>query len=857
VRDVGDAQLFFTVPADVTEVLLRVSGPPTSQGDYVLRMLRLGVDDFPNTAASAPLHAGTLEGDLGYSQDVDVVRLQLPALTDVLLIAHPGDVIFELQRADGGVRLLDTEAIHVTVPVAEALLVTARARDNVSTGAFQLEVSLNGPDDHATDSFFATQFAWNGTLYGRFDRDLDVDTFIAPQMPAHIYALHFDNVDRGRVVVVDAQGMVIDESSYPRGVVSWEAVSNQPVDLAVNYFGENRPDGGGPTYRVDVEDLGLDDFGDTRATASPITLPASINGIAAPESDVDVVSFVVAAGRIIEVTTTAQFTLTDAAGQSVPGLRGQEPVLMTTAGTYFVSLNTTWWDLPLRYQLTVRDLGVDDHGGPTSATPMQVGVPVTGAVQFTGDTDAFSFPTVNRHVYEVTCTGTGCALSENGPQRVVVVGDGTSHTVVVSANTVPASFSLQVTELGVEDHGSTQATATPLSFDVPTNGEFLWSSDVDLFSFPMVAGRSYAVFVADAELYPSVLDGAGTSLGIFGHQPGAPRTASFVAPSTGTAFVSVYGGTSAYWVRVSDLTVDDHGDTFATGTASTPGNVMAVVASSSDADVFTLTTGLRFYTATVGALCRVSIIDAGDAVLATGTNVTVKGDGAPIGFRVTSTFSPQLCSLSLQESAVDDHGDTAATATPLTWDAGVVGSFQHATDVDVFSLPVAVGEIAVVEMTSGLMELISPTGVMIPFGNLGAVRATQTGVWTVRVLNVNGNQPSPWTITAHTTVDDFGDTEATATPYVLGTTQTGVLQHYDDVDYFSVTLQAGVDYGIERQAGPTQTWPYLSFFQAGIPVNPQPGVAPGTFRFPVTGTYFVRVARGQGWTPAPWSWRLF
>ena len=73
--------------------------------------------------------------------------------------------------------------------------------------------------------------------------------------------------------------------------------------------------------------------------------------------------------------------------------------------------------------------------------------------------------------------------------------------------------------------------------------------------------------------------------------------------------------------------------------------------------------------------------------------------------------------------------------------------------------------------------------------------------YDVQVRAVNATGDGPWSLSATGTPDDHGDTQATATEFMVGTDVAGVIAPYDDVDYFTFELTGAADLVIRATGG--------------------------------------------------------
>lgn len=850
-----EARVDFFAPVGHTELFARVRAVIPSQRDvYVARLEDLGPDDFANEKQNARVTTN-FAGRIQYAHDIDLGWLQLPALTAVELSNTDGVAYIELTRADGGTRIIDNSRTSVTVPVAERVLVTAVLREPRALGGFELRSTETGVDDHSEDVLFATPLQAGVAVNGVLERNVDVDSFVTKQTVGRIYSATLTTPAPARLEVFDFQGNAPGLGSS----AGWKASSTTPLSVKVHAaFGP----GGMAPYVLRLNDLGLDDHGDTPATATRVFVDTAKLGRLEYEQDVDVFSVEVTtpnrllSGRIFTSDGDLQLTLSDAAG-TVLAHNATSVTAVVGAGTYFFTIKQPSRQVT-NYGLIVESLAADDHGDATSPTTLPVGSPVSGAIQFAGDVDAFRFTPIARHVYRIVAD---CALEASDGQGNSAVGQPWQSMTFMARNTapwtitagplnaaisLPRTYTLTLTDLGVEDHGETAMTATPLS-NVHIAGTLLWEGDVDAFSFPVTAGHAIAIETTGVETpQVQVLKATGTQIA------NRRSSAYFMADETETVTVLLTSWSSAhaviggYGVSAADIGVDDHGNTAATGTViTTPASLTASIQYEGDVDVLVMNVeARRFYTVSPGA-CEVRVFNDAGVLLPwspTSFPYTFRAadDVTSVRFEFAArTFNGPLgCQVSVVAGAVDDHGDTAATATPFTLDAGATGVLEGPSDVDVFSVALTAGDI--VDVTSGTsLSVTSPDGrSWNGFGGRIAFPVDQSGTW---FLHVRSGISDTYVINARLVSDDVGNQPSSATPLNLGQVRTAALQHPADVDVFSLTLTANVPATL-RVTGTVQ----LELRNAsGTVLHTSWGTQ--TVTVPASGPHFLYVTRQSDW----------
>lgn len=853
-RGVTQAEVAFVTPAARATLLVRVRGVrATDTGAYSAQYRELGVDDYVNTTAGAITlvpGANPFAGTVQYAGDLDVVWLEMPALTAVrLAVPDAGlqDLVIEVERPDGGLRVLNGgEVTTITTSTVERLSLTAHGRNPRNVGDFSVTLEDLGPDDHSDDPIFGTPLASdNLPVSGRFERPLDVDSFRVAQLTDRLYRAHWQGATSTyppSATVLLASGQVIGNSSYGSTAVVWKADQSRPAALRLQ---PSYSYGAIPSYTVAVEDLGLDDHSDDITNATPATQGVPVAGRLELPNDIDTFSFTATAGRIIQATavkTTVGSTaalhvsIRDSQGTSLGEGDGTVGVLISATGLYFAQVTRSGYgygstDL-LAYSVTVTDQGIDDHAGTSAgATPLTVGTPISGSVQYASDVDAFAFTPVAGHVYEVSCTRSqgACSFLVKDPSGLVVASAGSATTtflaatagrwlVEVSAGNSYSStlgpYSLTVNDLGLEDHGSTTATATPLTLGTAIGGRIGFPQDVDVFSFTAVQGEIYAATLGPNGGARVEVRDAGNALVASSYN----ATVSFLAPTSATfyVFVSNYSVVS-YSLVVTDRGLDDHSNTTTGATPLVMGTAQSgEIQYQNDLDFFSLAVIAGHYhqvtcTVTSGS-CSVSVLDANGNVLAngySGGNLPFKPPTltTTVFIRVSSSSDSARYSLVATDLGADDYGDTRADATALVLDApATAGVLETSIDQDAFTVVAAAGEVVTLSCTttSGTacgMVVTSPSGSSVAQPSAGAfVRtgflSTGPGAFLVQVRG-NGYAVGAYKLSATRGSDDFTVTTA----LTAGTPRSGNIDYVGDIDVFSIQLTSGTPVQVTLSSG--------------------------------------------------------
>jgi hypothetical protein len=466
----------------------------------------------------------------------------------------------------------------------------------------------SGPDDHGnTPSESSPVIIDAPPTGGSFEQAEDVDLFSFQAQTGHLYAFTC-NPGGGavdcQVSLSDAAGQVLAvDNNGGTGFIVYEYTT-----AGTYYFRVSSGQVGPYTYRL--EDLGFDDHGDIRATATASTPGASATParLEVP-GDVDFLKFGVGAGLTYSFTCTSTafactVELQDAAGTVLAsGTASADTVTLpytaSTEGTLYVRLAADSASAMGAYSWRLQAASGDDHGDtPSEATPVTPSSTSIGAaIHATSDVDVFSFEAAAGHIYEISCNTSAfdCDLVLLNALGAVVIGDtydttyarvrvelntpGSYYFRIQPGDSTIGAYTYRLQDLGVDDHGDTLATATPITPGTSwVPAQFEVTKDEDWFSFTATAGHLYDftcstasidchVYLTDAEGKVVVADTSSTS---------NPRV-RWEFTTGGTFYIRVVatGGWNvsytSYTYRLQDLGVDDHADTFPGATVLTLG----------------------------------------------------------------------------------------------------------------------------------------------------------------------------------------------------------------------------------------------------------------------------------------------
>ncbi|HEX2642013.1 MAG TPA: pre-peptidase C-terminal domain-containing protein [Thermoanaerobaculia bacterium] len=423
-----------------------------------------------------------------------------------------------------------------------------------------------------------------------------------------------------------------------------------------------------------------------------------------------------------------------------------------------------------------------------------------------------------------------------------------------------------------DDHGDEPANATPIAVGVPTTGTLETTSDQDVFSFPVQAGKVYHVDVAllsDGSPLPLVFLNINGETLVF--------TPAFLAPVTGTVFVRVFPDqtrTGRYQLTVRGPIPDDHGDSAGAATRVTP---VAAPPGSGPGTPGILEHGLDsdFFAFDVQAGRLYAVEAAGSPDL----RLTILGPDGPFAMGDSSRFFGDLDTVALFTApvtgtvfaSVEENNpfpaaaytlrvrgplSDAAGAVPLTSGVPAFGELPEG-DADLFSFQAGAGQVFLIDAgaltNSGfVIEVLGTNGsTVLLSGNTFVpplvLTAPTTGTYFVRLHS--STSPAVYRVVVRgPLVDDHGDDFATATPLAVnGSAVAGNIEIPNDVDVFRFTVaQAGL-YRIQATDLSTnlRLFPSLRLPDGGFPSSSvlQPG------------TYFV-IARADIFSAFTGTYRL-
>lgn len=446
-----------------------------------------------------------------------------------------------------------------------------------------------------------------------------------------------------------------------------------------------------------------------------------------------------------------------------PGTELRMTFTAVASGEYFMSAQTT------SAQTGTYRLGytlADDYSSDNSnAGHLEPGAEISGAFQFPGDVDRFTFEMVVGHTYYLQIAspvssyydpvggGVKDAAGNYVERTASIAEDGTMTVAVIAPRS--GTFALDVgagsaydfdgipytvRELAVatDDYGGTTFLASPIDVGAQVSGVLEAGRDHDVFRVALSAGVSYAIDLHRLSGVASALDGlnfvltdsGGAKIAIIGQNG---EHFAFTPTSAGTYYIDVSNSEGvpaepmlAYQLSVGPVADDYAANTAGAGALEIGQPLVARLDAVGDRDWFavhldagaTYWFDLRSVPAADGSHGiyegQLRVFDARGALLAeTSGTQFLSTQRLPFVPAAGGTYYVEVAGphntvgsyeVLAQKGIADDAGNDAAHAVVLRPEAIVNGNLEVSGDLDVYKLSVVAGR-------TYSVSLLSPTHV--------------------------------------------------------------------------------------------------------------------------------------------------
>ncbi len=497
----------------------------------------------------------------------------------------------------------------------------------------------------------------------------------------------------------------------------------------------------------------------------------------------------------------------------------------------------------------------DDHGGsPGVATVLTASLePVEGRIsastrgQF--DRDLFTFDAEPGHSYVFLCQGLSLPrcqprLLDASGQQVRNFFQESQRTswafkaqargpwfIEVSGEGSQGTYAYQLVDLGPDDHGDFPEQAGGVE---PSEASFTVTStfmgDSDVIRFQATAGHGYRF---GCEL-PT--PGSGVSLRLL-EASGRVVGSTDALGSRNRAELDLKAATSGAWFvqvsptygplpmtvqcRLTDLGLDDHGDTPSTATRLTPGVPVSVrMHSRKDVDELVFTASAQHSYVLRQRPSSPALIEFFDPhgvrldVLRADVILLQEARAGTYHLRVTTPTSQgtadQPFELVLEDLGPDEHGDTEAEATRAAVGTPVELRQHHRLDWDVLAFDVE--EAGVYQVTcepTCQVRIHGPyQGMYVTAGPLRNERLDVSGAGPLYLAVAPASPLTPITLKlTRVAADDHADVLTAHTPWtVLPADLSGQFEARNDREAFAVMLDASRAYVVETSYGAATTF---------------------------------------------------
>jgi hypothetical protein len=599
-----------------------------------------------------------------------------------------------------------------------------------------LVAPLQAQDDHGNTAATATNVALNSTTNGVFNSPTDVDYFrITLTQDAHVAFFTTGTTDTlGSLRNSTDQEIFANDDGTDLNFRIEADLTAGTYYLRVSSF-----DGATGSYslRVEASQFGVDDHGNTAATATVVSLNTPTAGLLNSVADVDYFRFsVAAAARITATTTGTTDTIGSLRNSTDQEIAGNDDGLLDrnfqierdlVAGTYYIRVTGA---LGASGPYSLRVETASSGGTTTVSTAVPANVTATSATFGGTVTSAASSNITQRGVvYGTTPTpilanpafttlssgsGTGTFSAQSGTllanTRYYVRAFAVTTTGTVYGNQLEFATTAAAS---TDDHGNTIATATSVAASSSTNGVLNSSSDLDYFRIVVAVTSQIVVSsTGSTDVLASLRNASDQEIASDDNSNGGVNFRITQTLGAGTYYVRVTSRTSATGAYI--LTVQTTSNAPPGVTTATPSGITAFAAvlggEVTNAGSFAVTQrGIVYGTST-----KPVIDDPAFVVLPGGSGAGTFTVSSPTLIPKTRyfvrAFAVNAIGVGYGENLEfttedDDFGNSTATAATIVPNSATSGVINSATDVDFFRFILA-GDARVAIFTRGSIDTV-------------------------------------------------------------------------------------------------------------------------------------------------------
>lgn len=477
------------------------------------------------------------------------------------------------------------------------------------TGAYSQTMQIIA-DDYANDNTSSAELSAGGQISGSIDYYSDADRFKISLEAGNIYTLTLK--PHGTAAGAPSLNVYLPSGAYDYGntgsTASDGSITLRYQATVSGVYGIGVSGTVVQSYVLAASAGELDDYGNTQATATALTLGSAVNGLLQGARDIDMLKVDLKAGVTYKFDLTSDAPagysinslLLDANGQQLASLGyGNTNTSYSYTpgkdGTYYLS-QTNYYASNSNTAFTLTASAATDDFSANSGTAgrLNIGGATKGVIESGGDRDWFAVSlnaggyywfkldgaaegggTLNSSSYVsfklLDSNGNQVAGTSNysyGTGITVPFTPTTKGTYYVEVGSTNSSGSYTVkAQLGkADDYGNDQAHAAAMAPDSVVKGELELTTDKDMFKLSVVAGMTYSVELTPqtgTNYYALNLDVSGPGYLNVRYVSSSDKVVRlFEASASGDYYVGVsassaYNWSGAYTLVARSMGIDD------------------------------------------------------------------------------------------------------------------------------------------------------------------------------------------------------------------------------------------------------------------------------------------------------------
>ncbi|MCE3261972.1 MAG: pilin protein MshA [Pseudoduganella sp.] len=716
---------------------------PAESGDYFVSVLGLrdgeysvkfqtSPDDYSGNTmlmgAIAPGARATGKIDFRFDQDrFKLSSLEAGKIYTVTLTGDSAAFGLDVQGTDlAGIAATSGNPATGAVTLTFTAQTSGDAYINVETDIYTVfknplnyAISVSSPagDDVGDTATTASQLGIGQSFSGLLQGRGDIDVFKSTLQAGVTYSLALTGTNlfgSAQIKLTGADGLqqTIDRDGLKHYTFTPAKTGEYYAAVSADY---------GSTSVAYQLNLGqpADDIGASAASARDLPIGTSLSGVLEPGGgDRDWYKVALTAGTTywFKAAGVSPFLMSGAlrildasgkelaaAGSDYAGLADTLAFKTAIGGTYYVEMYSPSRNVGT-YTMTA-SVGKDDDYGSTNASAKSItlGTELTGQLEIASDKDTFKLNVEAGKTYAFKVSAASDSFDLNlkdaagqsltflgnpGIQRDVhVFTANTSGSVYLTVGNAGSeedgrSYKLSAFDYGVDDSGSTKATATTLAIGATRQGRIDYIGDKDMFRVSLQAGQSYVFSAPDIKVeasYFSLVDASGISLGTASNDT-LDRRISYTAAQSGDYYLSMAGtswGTGTYSLKAAQLSGDSVG----------PSMVSSSIANGATNVALTSTGFKMVYNESIAIdASLIRVLDSGGKAMAFFRDESPRVSDNTLTFKLVGSLAPgSSYTIELPHGAIRDLAGNAHSGPEMIKFSTLVPTAIGTAGNDVFS----------------------------------------------------------------------------------------------------------------------------------------------------------------------------